>query len=111
VNGVIITDTLPKGVTFVDASDGYDLSGGIVTWNIGTMSAFESGGVSVTVVVDSDPNRELVNFAEIKCNEIRKISSCKDKTKVLPGIPEFPTIAIPMAAILGLAFFFQRRKD
>jgi hypothetical protein len=26
-------------------------------------------------------------------------------------IPEFPTIALPVAAILGLAFFMQRRKD
>ncbi|WP_406655736.1 SdrD B-like domain-containing protein [Methanolobus sp. ZRKC2] len=26
-------------------------------------------------------------------------------------IPEFPTIALPMAAILGLAFVFQRRKE
>ena len=25
--------------------------------------------------------------------------------------PEFPTIALPVAAILGLAFIFQRRKD
>ncbi|WP_342305997.1 PEF-CTERM sorting domain-containing protein [Methanolobus sp. ZRKC5] len=30
-----------------------------------------------------------------------------------PGneIPEFSTIALPIAAILGLAFFFQRRKE
>ena len=26
-------------------------------------------------------------------------------------IPEFPTIALPIAAVLGLAFFFQRRKE
>lgn len=26
-------------------------------------------------------------------------------------IPEFPTIALPIAAILGLAFFMQRRKE
>ncbi|WP_406669932.1 PEF-CTERM sorting domain-containing protein [Methanolobus sp. ZRKC4] len=26
-------------------------------------------------------------------------------------IPEYPTIALPMAAILGLAFVFQRRKE
>jgi len=26
-------------------------------------------------------------------------------------IPEFPTLALPVAAILGLAFFFQRRKN
>jgi hypothetical protein len=27
------------------------------------------------------------------------------------AIPEFPTIALPIAAILGLAFFMQRRKE
>ncbi|WMW25295.1 PKD domain-containing protein [Methanolobus sediminis] len=27
------------------------------------------------------------------------------------GIPEFPAIALPVVAILGLALFFQRRKD
>ncbi|WP_319507151.1 PEF-CTERM sorting domain-containing protein [uncultured Methanolobus sp.] len=27
------------------------------------------------------------------------------------NIPEFPTIALPVAAILGLAFFMQRRKE
>ncbi|MEA1985048.1 MAG: PEF-CTERM sorting domain-containing protein [Euryarchaeota archaeon] len=26
-------------------------------------------------------------------------------------VPEFPTIALPIAAILGLAFFFQRRRE
>ncbi|MDF1558275.1 MAG: PEF-CTERM sorting domain-containing protein, partial [ANME-2 cluster archaeon] len=26
-------------------------------------------------------------------------------------IPEFPTVALPIAAILGLMFLFQRRKD
>ncbi|MCQ6962599.1 PEF-CTERM sorting domain-containing protein [Methanolobus chelungpuianus] len=26
-------------------------------------------------------------------------------------IPEFPTVALPIAAILGLAFMFQRRKE
>lgn len=26
-------------------------------------------------------------------------------------IPEFPTIALPVAAILGLAFIFQRRRE
>ena len=31
--------------------------------------------------------------------------------KDLTSIPEFPTVALPIAAILGLAFIFQRRKD
>ena len=36
-----------------------------------------------------------------------------DKANVSRGanIPEFPTIALPVAAILGLAFIFQRRRE
>ena len=32
-------------------------------------------------------------------------------TTYVTGVPEFPSIALPIAAILGLAFIFQRRKD
>ena len=32
-------------------------------------------------------------------------------TQRFTPIPEFPTIALPVAAILGLAFFMQRRKE
>ncbi len=32
-------------------------------------------------------------------------------TKTTEAIPEFPTVALPVAAILGLAFLFQRRKE
>ncbi|WP_094226453.1 PEF-CTERM sorting domain-containing protein [Methanolobus psychrotolerans] len=32
-------------------------------------------------------------------------------SRELTAIPEFPTIALPVAAILGLAFFMQRRKE
>ena len=31
-------------------------------------------------------------------------------TDIIP-VPEFPTIALPVAAILGLAFIFQRRRE
>ena len=31
-------------------------------------------------------------------------------TDVIP-VPEFPTLALPVAAILGLAFIFQRRRE
>ncbi|RLI14445.1 hypothetical protein DRO49_06205 [Candidatus Bathyarchaeota archaeon] len=34
----------------------------------------------------------------------------KQKTITNPAIPEFTTIAIPVAAILGLVFLFSRRK-
>lgn len=35
----------------------------------------------------------------------------KEWTSDQTEIPEFPTIALPIIAVLGLAFFFQRRKD
>ncbi len=49
--GVVLTDTVPAGATFVSASDGgtYDSVTGKVTWNIGTINAGVSGSVSMTV--------------------------------------------------------------
>ncbi|MDI3487126.1 MAG: hypothetical protein PWQ50_2346 [Methanolobus sp.] len=32
-------------------------------------------------------------------------------SRTIEAIPEFPTIALPVAAIIGLAFFIQRRKQ
>ncbi len=32
-------------------------------------------------------------------------------SRQVEAIPEFPTVALPVAAILGLAFFMQRRKE
>ncbi|SFM44652.1 PEF-CTERM sorting domain-containing protein [Methanolobus profundi] len=36
---------------------------------------------------------------------------CEDGNGGITEIPEFPLIALPVAAIIGLAFFFQRRKE
>ena len=36
------------------------------------------------------------------------ITSFKISTKV--SIPEFPTVALPIAAVIGLVFFFQHKK-
>ncbi len=47
--------------------------------------------------------------------EISHVTFCfKEDDTGGPGevpIPEFPTVALPIAAILGLAFLFQRRKE
>ena len=32
------------------------------------------------------------------------------KWSLISGIPEFPTIALPVIAVIGLIFLFQRRK-
>jgi hypothetical protein len=38
------------------------------------------------------------------------INACSTSAE-FESIPEFPTIVLPIAAILGLAFFMQRRKE
>ncbi len=37
--------------------------------------------------------------------------TCECGGIIITEVPEFPTVALPIAAILGLAFFFQRRKE
>ncbi len=51
--GVVITDGVPVGTTFVSATGGGTYNGGTntVTWNIGTVAAGTSGSVSLTVQV------------------------------------------------------------
>lgn len=39
------------------------------------------------------------------------ITEFQTVSKSIESIPEFPTVALPIAAILGLAFFMQRRKE
>jgi uncharacterized repeat protein (TIGR01451 family) len=46
---VVITDTLPSGVTFVSASNGGTESNGVVTWDLGSLSGGASGSVTLTV--------------------------------------------------------------
>ncbi len=115
VTGVTITDTVPEGVNFVSATGSGVESAGIVSWNIGTLSAGESGSVSMTVQESSGAVRTLTNYATISSNELTQTTQSDDTKITTSGnggeIPEFPTIALPMIAILGLAFVMQRRRE
>ncbi|HPC33622.1 MAG TPA: hypothetical protein PL061_11775, partial [Syntrophales bacterium] len=48
--GVVISDTVPAGTTFVSATGGGTESGGVVTWNLGTV-AKNSGPLTVSFTV------------------------------------------------------------
>ena len=115
VTGVTITDTVPAGVNFMSATGGGVESAGVVTWNIGTLNAGEAGSVSMIVQESSGVARTLTNYATISSNELPQTTQ-SDDTEITTGgnggeIPEFPTIALPMVAILGLAFVMQRRRE
>jgi OOP family OmpA-OmpF porin len=66
VSSTAITDTLPAGTTFVSATGPYTVSGGVVTWNIGSVP----GGAtqvcySLTVKVTAAGGETLLNSATI----------------------------------------------
>ena len=48
--GVVITDTLPTGATYIRASDGGGLDGQTVSWKVDSLRA-DGGEVNITVVV------------------------------------------------------------
>jgi len=118
VTGVTIVDTLPAEVNYVSSTGGtYDAVNHTVTWDIGTLAAgAPSATVSITVTVDASTpiGTILDNAATIDSNDTAQTTQHDNDTEVVKPdqeIPEFPTIALPIAAILGLAFFFQRRRN
>ncbi|MBK9335451.1 MAG: M36 family metallopeptidase [Lewinellaceae bacterium] len=51
--GVVVTDPLPAGLTFVSASNGGTDVGGVVTWNLGNMPTLQE--ITLTYTAKSDP--------------------------------------------------------
>jgi uncharacterized repeat protein (TIGR01451 family)/CSLREA domain-containing protein len=60
---VVVTDTLPSGVTFVSASPGCVHSAGVVTCNLGTIPAGDS--VTITIVVTPTAPGNIVNNVSV----------------------------------------------
>ena len=70
VTGAVITDQIPVGFTFLDASNGGTFANGTVTWNLGTLSA--SGSVTFRTTVNPatiSRTGATVNTAVIDSNE------------------------------------------
>jgi hypothetical protein len=88
-----ITITTPENVTVPNANTYTDV--GAITISI---AANAPAGTIYRVSIGAGP---VIIESEID-SASRYVNS---------EIPEFPTIALPVAAILGLAFFMQRRKE
>jgi len=80
--GVILEDHLPTNVSFVSASDGGTVSGGIVSWDLGSIPAGTSRSVILTVLVNSALNNGIVlqNSASIISKETHSFSASTDIT-------------------------------
>jgi hypothetical protein len=88
-----ITITTPANVTVPNADTYTDISAITISIDAaapaGTIYRVSIGAGPVTIESEIDSASRYVNSE----------------------IPEFPTVALPVAAILGLAFFMQRRKE
>ncbi len=65
VANVILTDTLPPGVTAVSASNGGVVSGSTVTWRLGTLAPGATGSVTVQMTMPGTPGATVLNSASI----------------------------------------------
>ncbi|MDB4934600.1 MAG: uncharacterized protein JWP87_1572 [Labilithrix sp.] len=62
-DNAVISDPIPAGATFVSATGGGTLAGGVVTWNLGNLASGASG--SVTLTVDLPANATYANQATL----------------------------------------------
>lgn len=116
---VKIIDELPAGVEFISASDGgiYDPLTNIVKWKFIVNNNAWSKTVTVTVKTTPSGPGELVNYAKFYLGWTSRIPQVTTSFKTVPEIcesaPEFPTMAIPVVALIGMVLItgYLKRKD
>jgi len=86
VHNVVITDTLPAGLSFVSATGNYtfDETTGSITWEIGTLPASSSGGcvqLVVDVLPSVTPETTIINSCTINSDDTPPTTQ-SDQTKI-----------------------------
>lgn len=99
--GVVVTDTLPVGLTYVSNDCGAAFVDPTLTWNIGNLAATASVACNVTVTVDS--LGDFANNAVIAGNETDPTPANNTGTATVTGIEETSVLEIPTLDKAGLA--------
>ena len=89
VTNAVITDEVPEGFVFLDASDGGTLVDGVVTWNLGTLT--ESGSVTFRTTVNTATISRIaptVNVAVIDADETEPDDGQDSVTVVVEPPPQ-----------------------
>lgn len=107
VYDVVLTDTPPAEITLMDPA----------TYNLGTISP----GATITTQIKATADAEGIGLqnvvtAEGKNSAGQAVFSGDDKAtfdieKGIPDVPEFPSVALPVAMILGFVFFVYSMKQ
>lgn len=80
----VLVDTIPAGLQFISASDGGQMSGGRVTWSLGTLEAGASRTVSVELKTTGFGN--VVNTATVQAFCAEANASYTMEVKGVPAI-------------------------
>ncbi len=76
-DGVVVTDAIPAGVTFVSASGGGVNNGGIVNWAVGTLNSGQVSNLTLTVTAPASgslTNTALVSSGTLDTNSLNNTS-------------------------------------
>ena len=92
---VVVRDTLPAGTTFVSASNGGTVSGGVVTWNVGNVAAGTTNQ-TLTLVV----NVTAAQGATVSNNNY---SIQADSVAAIPGPPVTTNVTAPVTPNLSIS--------
>ncbi|WP_244304797.1 DUF11 domain-containing protein [Leucobacter viscericola] len=103
----VVTDRLPQNVTYVSSSDGgvYNTATHTVTWSLGTLAGKAVKTVKVTVTVNADATREVVNVATVKTPvACSKDGECEaeDVTVIDPPLELSPLIPLAVTGGTGV---------
>jgi len=92
LTGVVITDTVPAGTSFVSATGGGAFSSGVVTWNIGALNGLLTGQtVSFTATVTAaSGNIDNSDYA-IQASSVSPVAGAPVTTAVTPAGPTAQT--------------------
>ncbi len=72
----------------------------------------DASGQATFTYSSASTGTDMIEARFINFQQVIVTSNTAEKTWTTDNaIPEFPTVALPIAAILGLAFFFQRRRN
>src|SRR5205814_8318408 len=76
--GTTLIATVPKGASFVSADTGGTLTGGVVTWNLGTLRTGSNVQVHATLQASSSPNTPLGPLDAIAADTAGHIARISD---------------------------------
>lgn len=109
-SGVVIRETLPAGTSFVTATGGGTESGGVVTWNVGSLGAGVTGQtVSFTVTVTAQSGSIVNGTYTIEGAGIAPIFGPPVTTAVQasPAVLAIQKTASLATPVLGAPFSFR----